>query len=52
MRATDWFASLSLVGLTVFLEPPKTCPERAESVKAAARKCRFCGHSFAAGGGP
>jgi hypothetical protein len=24
----------------------KVCPECAETVKAAAKKCRFCGHSF------
>lgn len=27
----------------------KTCPDCAESVKAAARKCRFCGHVFEGG---
>ena len=26
----------------------KTCPQCAEQVKAAAKVCRFCGHSFAA----
>lgn len=26
--------------------PLKTCPECAESVKSAARICRFCGHNF------
>jgi hypothetical protein len=27
-------------------KPTKVCPECAETVKAAARRCRFCGHSF------
>jgi hypothetical protein len=27
-------------------EPEKTCPQCAEKVKAAARICRFCGHTF------
>lgn len=30
-------------------EDLKTCPDCAESIKKAALKCRFCGHSF---GGP
>jgi signal peptidase I len=31
-------------------EELKTCPDRAEEVKAAARVCRFCGHRFEADG--
>jgi hypothetical protein len=27
-------------------EPTKNCPDCAEEVKLAAKKCRFCGHEF------
>jgi hypothetical protein len=30
----------------------ETCPDRAEDVRAAARKCRFCGHMFENGTEP
>jgi cytochrome c oxidase subunit IV len=40
------------VGTQSSRNPPapveKTCPECAERVKAAANKCRFCGHHFEA----
>lgn len=32
--------------LAASVQPEKTCPKCAESVKAAATVCRFCGHSF------
>ncbi|MBI4970070.1 MAG: superinfection immunity protein, partial [Rhodospirillales bacterium] len=35
-----------LITLTDKPEDSKTCPRCAESVKAAAQICRFCGHAF------
>ncbi len=33
------------------LDPEKECPDCAETVKAGARKCRFCGYEFGPGSG-
>jgi hypothetical protein len=47
-KTADFAEARELILARISPEPAETkiCPDCAESVKAAARVCRFCGHRF------